>query len=314
MSTPVGGTTKGQGGMPTWDEGDKRRAMKRWFTILIVVVVGIWLALIGYVLIIAPIVNADIKELTAGASLTLILAPILAAAAGVERMLESFFNVVEGGWKSMIAYLGRGLRWLKNAEIEVIDARQWLADVSTVYNQKMRELQIDPKLPVDSLTADLQARIAAADTLRAMAEQRLTDAEKTLSQVTASDGYRSAKAAASIVLGLMLGVIVAAVGQLQMFAMLGIDAVPARIDVFITGLIIGSGSYPVHSLVGILQQGKDTLDGVKGFFNRSAPQATATAQRVVTVQPPSAPGDRPVVQEAVIETTTAQTTEETPNP
>jgi len=129
--------------------------------------------------------------------------------------------------------------------------------------------------------------------------------------VTSSDSYIRAKASASIIVGLMLGVIIAGLGQLQMFAMLGIGTVPARIDVLITGLIIGSGSYPVHSLVGILQQGKDTLDSVKGYFNRSAPQAQATQQRITTMQPPAAPGGPVQVQQSVIETTTAKSTEET---
>ena len=105
----------------------------------------------------------------------------------------------------------------------------------------------------------------------------------------------------------MIGVVVAALGQIQMFAMLGIGAVPARIDVLITGLVIGSGSYPVHSLLGILQQGKDTLDSVKGFFNRSAPQqkSTVTARQPATVATGGA---------SVTSTTTQQSTEASPNP
>ena len=143
-------------------------------------------------------------------------------------------------------------------------------------------------------------------------QQRLEDAEENLAAVTSSDSYVSAKAAASIIVGLMLGVIIAALGQLQMFAMLGVGGVPARIDVLITGLIIGSGAYPVHSLVGILQQGKDTLDSVKGYFNRAAPIAQAVQQRITTVQPSEDTG-QPVVQQAVIETTTAKSTDEGPH-
>ena len=111
----------------------------------------------------------------------------------------------------------------------------------------------------------------------------------------------------------MVGVIVAAVGQIQMFALLGVTAISPRFDVLITGFVIGSGSYPVHSLVGILQQSKDTLDSVKGFFNRSAPQGRATEQSVTTNQPSNISGEQPVVRQAVIATTTAQTTEATPN-
>jgi hypothetical protein len=89
-----------------------------------------------------------------------------------------------------------------------------------------------------------------------------------------------------------------------MFALLGIGTIPARFDVFITGLVIGSGSYPVHSLVGILQQGKDALDSAKGYFNRLAP----AVKTETTTVPPSAAGE-PVV----VETTTAKSTDEGPH-
>ena len=108
------------------------------------------------------------------------------------------------------------------------------------------------------------------------------------------------------------GVVIATLGQIQMFAMLGVGGVPARIDVLVTGLIIGSGAYPVHSLVGILQQGKDTLDSIKGYFNRSAPAAQAVRQEITTLKASEQSGE-PVVEKAVIETTTAQTTEEEPD-
>src|SRR4030095_6432765 len=108
----------------------------------------------------------------------------------------------------------------------------------------------------------------------------------------------------------MLGVVIAAIGQLQMFAMLGIGVVPSQIDVLITGLVIGSGSYPVHSLVGILQQSKNTVDSVKGYFNRLSPEAQATRQKITTVQSPTEAGEPARIQQAVVETTTAKTKED----
>ena len=30
--------------------------------------------------------------------------------------LPQLFNVLEGSWRTMVAYLGRGMRWLKSAE------------------------------------------------------------------------------------------------------------------------------------------------------------------------------------------------------
>jgi len=300
-----------QGGIPTWDEQKQFFKMRNWFRILLTLIVGLWVGLIVWVFAFAPITNAPARELSATATLTLVLAPVLAAATAVERTLETTFNVIENSWRTMIAYLGRGMRWLKSTEVEVKQARQFLADVSDKYNAEMQNIQL-VQLSASALTADIQARMDVANRMMALAQQRLKDAEGNLAAVTSSSGYISAKAAASIIVGLMLGVIVAALGQLQMFAMLGIDIVPARIDVLVTGLIIGSGSYPVHSLVGILQQGKDTLDSVKGYFNRSAPSAQAVEQRITTVQPSEATG-RPVVQQSLIETTTAKTSDEGPH-
>jgi opacity protein-like surface antigen len=300
-----------QGGIPTWDEQKQFFRMRNWFRILVAVVVILWVALIIWVLAFAPITDAQAAQLDVGATMAMVLAPVLAAAAAVERTLETTFNVIEGSWRTMIAYLGRGLRWLKSAETEVKQARQFLADVSNKFNQEMENIPLG-QISASALTADMQARMEIANRMLSLAQERLKDAEGNLAAVTSSDSYIRAKASASIIVGLMLGVIIAGLGQLQMFAMLGIGLVPQRIDVLITGLVIGSGSYPVHSLVGILQQGKDTLDSVKGYFNRSAPQAQATEQRITTMGPPAAPGGPVQVQQAVIETTTAQSTEETP--
>lgn len=231
-----------------------------------------------------------------GADLAVVLAPVLAAAAGVERMLETIFNTLEGMWRKAVAYLGYGMRWLKAAETEVDDARQWLQNASTLYNGIMAGSNEQVKEVLKGLNASTQVaqlpeqiaaevnrlkneaddKAAAAKAMLADAPEQLDIARKALGSLTDSAEYKSAKSAASIILGLMLGVVVAASGQIQMFAMLGIAAVPASADVLITGLVIGSGTYPVHSLVGILQQSKDTLDSIKGFFNQSAPQQKST--------------------------------------
>ena len=297
---------------PSWDEKAQFFRMQRWFRLLVLLVIGIWVGLILWVVFYAQITDADALPLEASANLTVVLAPILAAAAAVERTLETIFNVLEGSWRTMVAYLGRGMRWLKSAETEVKQARQFLEEVADRYNMEMGNMEMGQG-PVSQLTAAMQAKIDEVNGMMTMAQQRLKVAEDKLSEATSSENYINAKTAVSIILGLMLGVIIAAVAQLQMFAMLGVGIVPADFDVLITGLVIGSGSYPVHSLVGILQQGKDTLDSVKGYFNRSAPSGQAVEQRITTVQPATAPGERPLVQQSVIETTTAKTTEESPN-
>jgi hypothetical protein len=266
--------------------------------ILIALMTLVAVALIVWVFFIAEIDDATAAALEPAANLALVLAPVLAAAAGVERTLETTFNIIEKSWKALVAHLGKGLRWLNAAELEVGSARQWLAEVADRYNQELRLLEIKEGMSVIDLSNQMQQRISAAKTMLDLAQTRLADAESNLSSVTTSDGYRSAKAAASIVLGLILGVIVATLGQLQMFAMLGIASVPAPFDVFITGLVIGSGSYPVHSLVGILQQAKDTLDGAKGYLNRL--RMPFTAEKTTEVKPPSEePGAGPKLVETV---------------
>jgi len=281
MSTSESTSPAPKGGMPTWSESDQFFKTRRWFRVLVAVFVILWLVLIGWVLV-SPIQDAEALPLATGANLTIVLAPVLAAAAAVERTLESIFNTLEGSWRTMVAYLGRGMRWLKNAETEVQQARQFLNDVADKYNAELQSVQFGDA-SMASLTNEIQGRIVEANKLMALAQQRLEKAESNLADVTSSEKYISAKAAASIVLGLMLGVIIAGIGQLQMFAMLGVGIVPSKIDVLVTGLVIGSGSYPVHSLVGILQQGKGAVDSLKGYFSRLAPEGKETQETTEAV-------------------------------
>jgi len=309
MNSSVNNVSAVQGGMPTWDNEKQFLKTRRWFRVLIIVFVILWVILIGWVLF-SPLKDADALPLAVGANLTIVLAPVVAAAAAVERTLESIFNVLENSWRTMVAYLGRGLRWLKNAEVEVQQARQFLANASEKYNAELQDIQFG-QTSASALADEIQAKVNAANKLMVLAQQRLEYAEGNLAAVTSSESYISAKTAASIVLGLMLGVIIAAIGQLQMFAMLGIGIVPAQIDVLITGLVIGSGSYPVHSLVGILQQGKGAVDGVKGYLNRLSPEVQATREKTTTIK--SDAGEPAQVQQSVVETTTAKSTSEETN-
>jgi hypothetical protein len=296
-------TPQPQGMPPAEEIWRQYRVTRRWLFILVALMTLVAVGLIAWVFFFADIQDATAAALAPAANLTLVLAPVLAAAAGVERTLETTFNIIENSWKALVAHLGKGLRWLNAAELEVDSARQWLAEVADRYNQELRSLEIKEGMSVSDLSNRMQEKISAANAMLDLAQTRLADAESNLASVTTSDGYRSAKAAASIVLGLILGVIVATLGQLQMFAMLGIGSVPAPFDVFITGLVIGSGSYPVHSLVGILQQTKDTLDGAKGYLNRL--RMPFTAEKTTEVKPPSQePGAGPkIVEQVSVEST-----------
>ena len=313
---------RGKGVVPQWDEAEMRKRTRLFFVALVSLVVVMWVGLIIWVFFIAAVLpTTGVTAPPPGASLLVVLAPVVAAATGVERLLESVFNTLENVWRTGVAYLGYGMRWLKLAETRVADARVWMQNIGMVakdleakYADEMNELMQQADL--EQIAAQLEKLRQRADQetanvqkMLAEAEARVADAEKKLAQASSSPDYVSAKAAAAVVLGLMLGVIVATVGQIKMFALLGI-AMPARIDVFATGIVIGSGSYPVHSLVGMLQQGRDALDGLGNFLNnRAAPSSVqATEQRITTVQPGS-PGQPPVVGQAVIQTTSAQSSE-----
>ena len=135
---------------PNWDPRSKYFQTRLRFGLLLALVAAITLGVIYWVAT-QNITQAEVKPLAVGANLTLILAPVLAASAGVERFLETIFTIVEGNARALVAYLGRGMRWLHNAESEVDNARQWLANVSTEYNRQLKELPFSGMTSVVSM-------------------------------------------------------------------------------------------------------------------------------------------------------------------
>ena len=132
---PTKQSTKVSKGLtPGWDEAQMWRRTRRWFMALVGANVGIWIFLVVWVFFIAPITDAEAKVLPVGADVALALAPVLAAAAGVERVLETIFNTIEGTWRAGVAYLGYGFRWLKSAQTGVSEARQWMQSMGAYYN------------------------------------------------------------------------------------------------------------------------------------------------------------------------------------
>src|SRR5262249_33079964 len=101
-----------------------------------------------------------------------------------------------------------------------------------------------------------------------------------------SDRYRSLKQSISILVGIGLGIAVAFISGLDMFVLLGLQ--PANwaghpLGMLLTGVIIGAGTGPVHSIIGLLQQTRDAVDQPATLSNAGAaagkPRALAT-QRV----------------------------------
>jgi hypothetical protein len=172
------------------------------------------------------------------------LAGLVAAATLVERIIEMIWDFVENKIltaKSLINNVGDYVGWASN---QVHAARKNL--------------------------------IASTDTAkRTSLEQELRDAEKRVTDFLKSDTWVTQKKKISVPVSLGLGLIVAVLAQLRMFVLL--DLLPANTtgilyvtDIIVTGLVIGTGSAPVHSLIGVIQKTKDTLDAVRGMYTGKA--------------------------------------------
>jgi hypothetical protein len=131
------------------------------------------------------------------------------------------------------------------------------------------------------------------------AEDALAAAQDRLVDFLKSPLYTSRKRVLSLVAGIVLGVIVAFTARLQMLAMVaglfgggsGTSASSALveagrgIDMFLTGLIVGTGSAPVHSLIGLLQNTKDAVDKARALWAGNAVRAAAQADQLLAGAP-----------------------------
>jgi|GEM_PF-1122895 len=187
--------------------------------------------------------------------IAVVLAPLVAVSLAIERLLETAFDWFEQATRCTAEVLA--------APRETLD---WIG----------REYQ-------EAYEAAAAAAEAAAVTLTPVsiqalqeAEERLAKAEARLRSWTSAPEYRAWKRALSIWIGLLIGLMVAAIGDLGMFRVLGIP-MPRILDMLVTGLIIGAGPGPMHSLIGILQSGKDAVNNLaelaKGKAVRDAAQA-----------------------------------------
>lgn len=195
-------------------------------------------------------------EASAG-DVALKLAPLVAAATAIERMIEMGFSWFESLVISASTFLNVGGSYVKWAREQVKRCRNALLN-------------------------------AAHDDISA-AEEALRDAEQRLKQWVESEPYLSIKRGLSVLIGIILGIIVAWVSKLQMFKLLGIDLIAlneaqgnavlgqflTHVDVVVTGLVVGTGSAPVHSLIGILQKSKEAIDEARALARAKSLQAVA---------------------------------------
>ena len=167
----------------------------------------------------------------------IVLAPLVAVSVAIERLLETVFDWFEQSTRSAAEVLAAPrdmLDWIGREYQEAYDATAKAAEQTGV--------TVTP---------------ASGKALEA-AEERLSKAEARLRSWTSAPEYRAWKRALSIWVGLLVGLVVAIMGDLGMFHTIGIP-VPRLLDLLITGLIVGAGPGPMHSIIGILQSGKDAV-------------------------------------------------------
>jgi len=181
------------------------------------------------------------------------LAALVAAATAVERIIEMVFDLYESTVLNARAFIGNGKSYVS-----------WMKQQVNAVQHALVTLKDPGKGPdPDAAQKRLELENALAD-----AEQRLTDHLN-------SSSYKAAKRAISLIAGIVLGVALAFATQLRMLVML--DVLPATtagavafFDILLTGLVVGTGSAPVHSLIGILQKTKDTLDETRAKLRSDA--------------------------------------------
>lgn len=184
-----------------------------------------------------------------------ILAPFLAIAVAIERLVETGFDTYEKSLVSVARVLQAAEQsddWIKN---ELRAAYAAVQDAAGKYTAQS-----------DDSTLHLFEK----------AQKRLAEAESRLMDWVNSPEYVSKKRAIAILIGLSVGLFVAVSSDLGIMRTIGIPA-PRIVDMLATGLVIGAGPGPMHSLIGILESGKKALDNLgqlaEGNGLRDAAQA-----------------------------------------
>ena len=191
-----------------------------------------------------------------------VLAPVVVAAAAIERTLETVFDLIETRAQKVVAFLARTEAWVEAAEREAVNARTKLIQQTAALNEELAQA-------VAAQAGEKEKQVQAVLTVL---QHRVDRAEKLLSGVTVeSPDYRQAKRLASLYLSLLLGLLIASLGSVQMLHLIGIlhgsSPALAALDVLITGVVMATGSGPVHSIINLLQQGKEALQSASEFLN-----------------------------------------------
>jgi len=176
------------------------------------------------------------------------LAPLLALALAIERVIETVFDLFERATEQ-VAQLGTagetGYQWIMGEYNRYQNA---FYEVTQALNTKARESE-----RVEILKLEIE---------RDQILQKMEKVRSWIDSFPKDPMYVSFKRMLSIWSGLFLGSVIAILSSdAGIFRYLNIE-VPRFLDLIVTGFVIGAGASPMHSLIGILQGGKDALSNL----------------------------------------------------
>jgi hypothetical protein len=220
------------------------------------------------------------------ADLTAALVPFVLLATAIERFWEAVFDWVEKVLISTGKVFG-----------SVNESVKWMVDEYNNAQAAVTNL-------VTSFSGESGDNLRKVTEQLAIAEQRLKDAQLRIEEIPKEPRYVATKSAITIFGSLAIGLVIGIAGLLANQPLLFFKAAgfapPVWLDGILTGLIIGAGPGPVHSLIGTLQSLRDSVSALgnlaQGTALKNAAQTisptvmlAATTKEIAMEEPPGQP-------------------------
>jgi len=170
-------------------------------------------------------------------SFATLLAPFIAISVAIERFLEQIFDYLEKSLVSVADFLKAPVDFLKVLQDEYKEAYNAVKEASKAAEE----------------TPTRKTKLTLAE-----AKKKLADIEEMVRNTVKTPEYIAWKRFLTTFIAFLLGLLLAVLGDLGMLRTIGVPT-PRLFDMFVTGLVIGAGPGPMHSIIGILQNGKDAL-------------------------------------------------------
>lgn len=200
--------------------------------------------------------NAAVKD-ELPKDIALALGPILALALAIERLIETIFDMFETNVREIAKKTAAGAKGL-----------DYIQQITQLYTDEMFNAKAALEEALGKPETKLEKKSALIAAVEA-AETRVQEIGSLWENLPKDPKYISWKRALSIWIGLVIGMIVGVFNEHGFFYYLNLE-VPRLLDMLVTGFVLGAGSGPLHSLIGILQSTKDMLSNLGSLPNAGA--------------------------------------------